>query len=194
MVTKMAAIQLPKIGEKDVFFKEVDDSTALACMELVNSAFKMDQACRDNIDCEKYTRFSVELFEKNRKNGRIMIAFLKSTNEMVGSFCLSPYMEKIDDVMRKILYLEAVAVSVNFQKRGVSKVLLLEVERLGREMSGYAIEGEVLDFADWEIPRLVAEADATVFERHKVTKIEFRRMDALKREIIITKLRKVIEY
>ena len=190
----MATVKSPKINETDVTFREVDDTTALECMEMVNSAFRSDQGYSDNIDCEKYVRFSVELFDKFRKNGRIKIAFLKTTNEMIGSFCLTPYMEEINDVMKKILILEAVAVSVNFQKRGVSKVLLLEVERLGREMCCYAIEGEVLDFADWEIPRLVAEADASVLERHKLTKIEFRRMDALKREMLITKLRKIIEY
>ena len=191
---EMASSKLPKIQEEKVFFKECDDSTALECMEMVNSAFKSDKAYSDNVDCEKYARFTVELFDKIRKNGRIRIAFLKTTNEMIGSFCLTPYLDKVDDVMRKIIYLEAISVSVNFQKRGVSKVLLLEVERMGKEMSGYAIEGGVLDFADWEISRLVAEADATVLERHKVTKIDFPRVDALKRETVISKLRKVIEY
>ena len=161
---------------------------------MVNEAFKVDTGYTTNIDCKKYIRFTEEEFESIRRTGKVIVAVLKSTNQILGSFTVSHYFDEIDDVMRKIILLEAVAVSVHFQKRGVSKLLLLDAERQSRAMEAYAIEGEVLDFADWEIGRLVGEAGAGILERQKMTKIQFKKIDTLKREMMITRLRKVIEY
>ncbi|KAI6653295.1 hypothetical protein LOD99_3819 [Oopsacas minuta] len=190
----MASKEVSKIKQHEVIFRDVDQSTSLECIQMVNNAFNSDKGYNENIDLQKYVRFTPEIFEETREKGRILIAFLKATDEMIGSLSISHYMENIENEMKKIIYLEAVAVSVNFQKRGVSKLLLLEAERVAKEMKGYAIEGEVFDFADWEVARLIAETDVKVFDKHKVTKIEFSRIDALKREMMITKLRKEIEY
>ena len=191
--SQMASKQAQKIKEIEVFFKEVDQSDAEECRQMVNEAFRVDKGYKVNIDCERYVRFKDEEFESIRNIGKVIVAVLKSTNQMIGSFTISHYFQNIDDVMRKIILLEAVAVNIHFQKRGVSKLLLLEAERQSRKMEGYAIEGEVLDFADWEIARLVGEADAKVLSYHKVTKIVFKKIDVLKREMMITRLRKVIE-
>ena len=189
----MASKQPQNIREIEVLFKEVDQSNSEECRQMVNEAFKADKGYITNVNCDEYFRFSNQEFESIREIGKVIVAVLKSTNQIIGSFTISHYFDKIDDVMRKVILLEAVAVNVHFQKRGISKLLLLEAERQSRAMEGYAIEGEVLDFADWEIGRLVGEAGAKVLEKMKVTKIVFQKIDTLKREMMITRLRKIIE-
>ena len=189
----MASKQPQNIREIEVLFKDVDQSNSEECRHMINEAFKADKGYITNVNCDEYFRFSNQEFESIREIGKVIVAVLKSTNQIIGSFTISHYFDKIDDVMRKVILLEAVAVNVHFQKRGISKLLLLEAERQSRAMEGYAIEGEVLDFADWEIGRLVGEAGAEVLEKMKVTKIVFQKIDTLKREMMITRLRKIIE-
>ena len=190
----MASVNFQKIKESEVFFRDVDQSNASECRDLINLAFNCDGAYSERIDVTKRVRYTKDNFEDSMKSGTFRVAQLKATNQMVGAFYVSAYEEKIDDVMRKVIFLEAVSVGVKFQKRGVSKLLLYEAEKVAREMAAYAIEGNVMDFADWEIPKLVTEASATILKRYKITRIEFPEMDALNRETHITKLRKVLEY
>lgn len=188
----MASIPVSKLSESEIIFRDVDQSTASDCRNLINVSFMQHPDRSKLIDVSTYAKFSQDGFEKARANGRFRIAFLKSTNEMIGSFYVSAKMKEIDDVLRKVIYLDGVCVKAEFQKRGVSKILLYEVERVSREMEGYAIEANVMDFNDWEIVRLVNEASATIFERYQITKVEFPEFGDSPTEV--SWLRKVIDY
>ena len=190
----MASSRSSKINENEIILTDLDQSNASECHEMINSAFESDHGYSGNVDFAKYERYTKEEFEKARANGTFRVAQLKATNQMVGAFYVSAYEEKIDDVMRKIIFLEAVSVGVKFQKRGVSKLLLYEAEKVAREMAAYAIEGNVMDFADWEIPKLVTEASATILEKLKITRVDFPDPESLSTPIYKTRLRKVIEY
>ena len=175
----------------EIIYRNIDDSNASECRELINLAFKEDRNRSKYIDQSKFVKYPEERFENARKTDVIRALFLKSTNQMIGAFHLNPQTRMIDGVMRKVIIFESLSLKKEFQSIGVGIQACYELERVAREeMGGYAMESDISEFNEWEIPISIQQG-CVILHRRKISPIDYPEYAGMDFEV--TRVRKIFK-